>query len=122
MPSMFQEFARSIMPINAEVIVVITALVVLIFDFFLEKENKQYLGWFSLFGIIFAAIATYKLMGANGAFFGGTFLLDPFSTFFKFVFYIACGLGHPHIHQLPENRGHPPRRILCPVAVRNELG
>jgi NADH-quinone oxidoreductase subunit N len=81
------------MPINAEVIVVITALVVLIFDFFLEKESKQYLGWFSLFGIIFAAIATYKLMGANGTFFGGTFLLDNFSTFFKFVFYIACGLG-----------------------------
>jgi NADH-quinone oxidoreductase subunit N len=81
------------MPINAEVIVVTTALVVLIFDFFLEKESKQYLGWFSLFGIIFAAIATYKLMGANGAFFGGTFLLDPFSMFFKFVFYIACGLG-----------------------------
>jgi NADH-quinone oxidoreductase subunit N len=93
MPSMFQEFARSIMPINAEVVVVITALVVLIFDFFLEKESKQYLGWFSLFGIIFAAIATYKLMGANGAFFGGTFLLDPFSMFFKFVFYIVCGLG-----------------------------
>jgi len=93
MPSMFQEFARSIMPVNAEVIVVTTALVVLIFDFFLDKESKQYLGWFSLFGIIFAAIATYKLMGANGAFFGGTFLLDPFSMFFKFVFYIACGLG-----------------------------
>jgi NADH-quinone oxidoreductase subunit N len=93
MPSMFQEFARSIMPINAEVIVVTTALLVLIFDFFLAKESKQYLGWFSLFGIIFAAIATYKLMGANGAFFGGTFLLDPFSTFFKFVFYIACALG-----------------------------
>src|SRR5512135_68650 len=93
MPSMFQEFARSIMPINAEVIVVTTALLVLIFDFFVAKESKQYLGWFSLFGIIFAAIATYKLMGANGAFFGGTFLLDPFSTFFKFVFYIACGLG-----------------------------
>jgi len=93
MPSMFQEFARSIMPINAEVIVVTTALMVLIFDFFLEKESKQYLGWFSLVGIIFAAIATYKLMGANGAFFGGTFLLDPFSMFFKFVFYVACGLG-----------------------------
>src|SRR5512143_241238 len=93
MPSMFQEFARSIMPINAEVIVVTTALLVLIFDFFVAKESKQYLGWFSLFGIIFAAIATYKLMGANGAVFSGTFLLDPFSTLFKFVFYIACGLG-----------------------------
>ena len=93
MPSMFQEFARSIMPVNAEVIVVTTALVVLIFDFFLDKESKQYLGWFSFFAVIFAATATYKLMGANGAFFGGTFLLDPFSMFFKFVFYIACGLG-----------------------------
>jgi hypothetical protein len=62
---MFQEFARSIMPINAEVIVVTTALLVLIFDFFLTKDSKQYLGWFSLFGIIFAAIATYKLMGAT---------------------------------------------------------
>jgi NADH-quinone oxidoreductase subunit N len=93
MPSMFQEFARSIMPINAEVIVVTAGLLVLVFDFFLDKESKHYLGWFSFFGIIFAAIATYKLLGANGAFFGGTFLLDPFSTFFKFVFYIACGLG-----------------------------
>jgi len=93
MPSMFHEFARSIMPINAEVIVVTAGLLVLVFDFFLDKESKQYLGWFSFFAVIFAATATYKLMGANGAFFGGTFLLDPFSTFFKFVFYIACGLG-----------------------------
>jgi NADH-quinone oxidoreductase subunit N len=81
------------MPINAEVIVVTVALIVLILDFFVEKESNYYLGWFSLGGIIWAAAATYNLMGANGAFFGGTFLLDPFSTFFKFVFYIACGLG-----------------------------
>ncbi len=93
MPSMFHEFARSIMPINPEVIVVTAGLLVLVFDIFLGKESKQYLGWFSFFAVIFAATATYKLMGANGAFFGGTFLLDPFSTFFKFVFYIACGLG-----------------------------
>jgi NADH-quinone oxidoreductase subunit N len=93
MSSMFQEFLRSIMPVNAEVIVVTVALIVLILDFFVGKESKYYLGWFSLGGIIWAAAATYKLMSANGAFFGGTFLLDPFSTFFKFVFYIACGLG-----------------------------
>ena len=29
----------------------------------------------------------------TGVFFGGTFHLDAFSTFFKFVFYMACGLG-----------------------------
>jgi NADH-quinone oxidoreductase subunit N len=32
-------------------------------------------------------------MGTTGTFFAGTFSLDPFSVFFKFVFYIACGLG-----------------------------
>ena len=93
MSIMYQDFVRSVMPVNAEVIVVTVALIVLILDFFVEKENKYYLGWLSLGGIIWAAAATYNVMGANGAFFGGTFLLDPFSTFFKFVFYIACGLG-----------------------------
>ncbi len=93
MSSMYQEFLRSIMPLNAEVIVVTMALIVLILDFFVEKESKHYLGWLSLGGIIWAAAATYNLRAANGAFFAGTFLLDPFSTFFKFVFYIACGLG-----------------------------
>ena len=93
MSIMYQDFVRSVMPVNAELIVVTVALIVLILDFFIEKENKYYLGWLSLGGIIWAAAATYNVMGANGAFFGGTFLLDPFSTFFKFVFYIACGLG-----------------------------
>jgi NADH-quinone oxidoreductase subunit N len=32
-------------------------------------------------------------MGLGGSFFGGTFLLDPFSAYFKLAFYTACGLG-----------------------------
>jgi len=81
------------MPILPETIVIITALFVLLFDFFIEKDRKSTLGWFSVLGVVCAAIATYKLMGVNVVFFGGTFNLDAFSTFFKFVFYIACGLG-----------------------------
>ncbi len=93
MPSTFQEFMQSIIPIYPEVIVLTVALMILVLDFFFDKEGKSFLGWLSLAGVAIAAAATYRLIGMNGLFFGGTFHLDAFSTFFKFVFYIACGLG-----------------------------
>ncbi len=93
MPSTFQEFLQSIIPVYPEVIVLTVALLILVLDFFLDKNSKSFLGWLSLAGILLAAAATYRLMGTSGVFFGGTFHLDAFSNFFKFVFYIACGLG-----------------------------
>jgi len=93
MPSMYQQFQQAILPVLPEFVVIIVALTVLIFDFFVEKKQKAALGWYSLAGIMVAAYASTKLMNASGTFFEGTFLLDPFSTFFKFVFYIVCGLG-----------------------------
>jgi NADH-quinone oxidoreductase subunit N len=90
---MVQELLKFITPIYPEAVLVTVGLSVLIFDLFIEKERKSYLGWYSLVGVIIAAVATYKMMGMSGAYFAGTFLLDPFSLFFKFVFYIACGLG-----------------------------
>jgi NADH-quinone oxidoreductase subunit N len=93
MPSTFQEFLQSIIPIYPEIIVLAVGLLILVLDFFVDKESKSFLGWLSLAGIVIAAVATYRLMGTSGVFFGETFYLDPFSTFFKFVFYIACGLG-----------------------------
>ena len=93
MPSMYQQFLQTIAPIAPEIVVIGTALMVLILDFLVNKEQKYILGWFSLAGIVLAAYASYTLMGMNGSHFEGTFNLDPFSTFFKFVFYIACGLG-----------------------------
>ena len=93
MPSLFQQFQQIILPILPEAVVIIVALLVLILDFFIEKGQKSILGWFSLAGIIIAAYVSNGLMSMSGSFFDGTFLLDPFSTYFKFVFYIACGLG-----------------------------
>ncbi len=93
MPILLKQFMQSILPIYPEAVVIIVALLALIFDFFLDKNEKSFLGWFCLAGIGIAAYATFRLMGTNGLFFGETFHLDPFSTFFKFVFYIACGLG-----------------------------
>jgi len=93
MSSLYQQFQQIILPVLPEVVVVIVALLVLILDFFIGKEQKSILGWFSLAGIIIAAYVSGGLMSMSGSFFDGTFLLDPFSTYFKFVFYIACGLG-----------------------------
>ncbi len=93
MPSTFQQFLQSIHPLHPEIIMLTVGLAVLVFDFFLDKGSKWTLGWFSLAGVVIAATASYRLMGAQGVFFGGTFHLDAFSTFFKFVFYTACGLG-----------------------------
>ncbi len=93
MSSMYQNFQQTILPILPELVVITAALTVLIIDFFLKKDHRAALGWYSLGGIILAAYASYTLMPMSGTFFEGTFLLDPFSTYFKFVFYSACGLG-----------------------------
>jgi NADH-quinone oxidoreductase subunit N len=95
MSILLQQFMQSLTPIYPEAVVIAVALMVLILDFFVDKDSKALLGWFSLAGIVIAAFATFRLMGAgaSGTFFSGTFNLDPFSIFFKFVFFIACGLG-----------------------------
>jgi len=90
---MYQQFVQIILPILPEVIVIFTALLVLLIDLFIKKDHKSLLGWGSLIGIGVAACITYKLAGTGGAYFSGAFLLDPFSTFFKFIFYTAGGLG-----------------------------
>jgi NADH-quinone oxidoreductase subunit N len=93
MTSAYQQFVNIVIPILPEIAVILTALLVLIADLFLKKEHTATLGWFSLFGLGIAAVVTYSLMGTEGSYFSGAFLLDPFSIYFKFIFYSACGLG-----------------------------
>ena len=50
MPSMYQQFLQTIVPIAPEIVVIGTALMVLILDFLVNKEHKYILGWFSLAG------------------------------------------------------------------------
>jgi NADH-quinone oxidoreductase subunit N len=93
MPTTLQEFVKQVIPIYPELLIIATALIVLVVDFFLDKKDKGFLGWFSLAGVLAAAYTTVKMSGTAGAFFGGTFLLDPFAAFFKIAFYASCGLG-----------------------------
>jgi len=93
MASSVQEFLQQMLPLTPEFIVVGVALTILVFDLFLDKGRKAIIGWYSLAGIGAAALATVQLAGVQGAYFGLSFVLDPFATFFKLVFFLACGLG-----------------------------
>jgi NADH-quinone oxidoreductase subunit N len=93
MVNSLQEFLGQLQPLYPELVIITIALTVLILDFFVDRPMKAMLGWYSLMGVVVAAVMTVKLMGTAGAFFGGTFLLDPFATYFKLAFYVACGLG-----------------------------
>ncbi len=93
MSNLLQQLATATMPIRPEIIILSAGLMVLLLDLVVRDKDKAWLGWFGFAGVLFAALATAKLMGANEAFFNGAFILDPFSTYFKFGFYTACGLG-----------------------------
>ncbi len=93
MSSLSQEFFQTLNPVLPEAIVLCTALLILLLDLFVKKEAKAALGWLGLAGIVVAAFAGYQALGSTEAAFSGTYLVDPFSAYFKFVFYVACGLG-----------------------------
>ncbi len=93
MSSLSQEFMQYLAPVLPEAVMLIAALLVLLFDLVIGKEGKVLLGWLSVAGIAIAASISLETTGVSQSVFSGTFLVDPFSTFFKFVFYSACGLG-----------------------------
>ena len=71
MATTVQEFIGQLMPLYPELVVITIALTVLILDFFVDRKSKALLGWYSLVGIVIAAVMTVKLMGVSGSFFGG---------------------------------------------------
>lgn len=93
MASSVQEFLQQMFPLTPEFIVVGFALTILLLGLFVERRRMAILGWYSLAGIVAAALSTLQLAGVQGAYFGLGFVLDPFATFFKLVFFLACGLG-----------------------------
>jgi len=70
-------------------IIVFSSLLILILEVFLKKENKNYLGFLSLFFLIICAITCVKFWDKGFSYFNGSLLLDKLSLFFFFIFAIA---------------------------------
>jgi NADH-quinone oxidoreductase subunit N len=74
-------------------VVVGAACAVLVLDLVLPKGQKDLLAYFSLMMLLVAFYATYRLAFSSSIYaFGGLFILDPFSNFFKLLLYLATAL------------------------------
>ena len=81
------------MAILPEIIMTIYACIILLFEPFCPKEQRFQFGYFALSGLLLTGITSFLILKLGGIYaFGGMFILDPFSTFFKYLVYIASGL------------------------------
>jgi NADH-quinone oxidoreductase subunit N len=75
-----------------EMIVVGFGCAVLLFDLLLPKERKDPLAWFALAGVVLAAFGTWRLKDTTLSVFADTFVVDPYSNFFKLFMYVIVVL------------------------------
>jgi len=70
-------------------IIVGAALLVLLLDAFLKRENKNYLGSLSLIFVIACGVVGFKFWNRGYSYFNKTLALDNLTLFFFFIFLIA---------------------------------
>jgi len=72
-------------------IIVIASLLVLLLEVFFKKENKNYLGFISLFFLIICAIISIRFWNEEFSYFNRNLVLDKLSLFFFFL--LAIGIS-----------------------------
>ena len=83
----------NLLPLLPAIQVLLTALVVMIRDLFIEEhESRGYLAFISLLGIGLAAAESVALWGWQEGEFHDTVMLDSFSLYFSIIFLIAAAL------------------------------
>jgi len=79
-------------PIMPEVLLSIFAMVLLLVNVFVASENKAYLGYLSLIGIVIAGITLISGWGNTLTAFNDSVVQDNFSLFFKGIFLLTAGM------------------------------
>ena len=86
-----------------------TAIFVLVADLIIPSERKEFLGYAAAIGIAFSTMYHAGFSGGFGSLFGGVFVLDPFSWFFKFIFamaaFVAVLMSWHYVERLERGRG-----------------
>lgn len=70
-------------PVMPEIYMTVLALILICADLFIKR--KEVLAVLSIMGVV---VLTYTLIGASGVTFGGMFISDGYSTFFKIIFLV----------------------------------
>ncbi|MGQ9694696.1 MAG: NADH-quinone oxidoreductase subunit N [Thermodesulfobacteriota bacterium] len=78
--------------IGPELIITITAMILLMLSFGIRKKSKELTPYLSLAGILLALIYTFSLWGKQEYGFQNFLILDNYSLFFKIIFLITAAL------------------------------
>ncbi|AJE04536.1 NADH-quinone oxidoreductase subunit N [Geobacter pickeringii] len=84
--------AINLAPIMPEVILSIFGMALLLVNVFVPSEQKAYLGYLSLGGILITAMTVLSGWNAPVSGFSGAVLQDNFAVFFKCIFLLSGGL------------------------------
>jgi len=82
----------NLMPLLPAAQVLLTALVVMLLDLFLNEHEKGLLAWISLLGLALCGGETVILWGSQESAFGNTLILDNFALFFTQLFLVAAAV------------------------------
>lgn len=83
---------HSILASLPEIVVIAGACILLILGQIVPKRQRGFIIWASLAVVLVATAATLLPVGDARPAYAGMFIADPFSAFFKIVFYLATGL------------------------------
>lgn len=75
-----------------EIILTATAILILVVDLWLRREQKGALAFLAFVGVLGAIAGIFPAIGRTGQFWGGMIALDDFTNFFKVVFLSIAGL------------------------------
>jgi NADH-quinone oxidoreductase subunit N len=97
----------NLIPLLPAAQVLLTALVVMLFDLFSKEHEKALLAWVSLLGLALGGGETLLLWGSHESAFGDSLVLDNFTLFFTQIFLGAAGLTIlSSIHYVRQTRIH----------------
>lgn len=85
--------AVNLAPIMPEIILSVIAMVLLLVNVFVPSQQKGYLAYLSLIGIVVTMVVTVGGWGDPVLAFNDSVILDKFAVFFKMVCLLAAGLA-----------------------------
>lgn len=80
---------NNIFALGPLLIIVFAALLVLLLEVFIKKENKDYLAFLSLLFLIICGFSFFLFWNKGFSYFNDSLLLDKFAIFFSFILVIA---------------------------------
>lgn len=94
---------RDLLAIMPELMLIVTAVVILLVDPMLPEEGRRGLSWLGIFACITAALSTWFARGDEFTAFNNSIALDKYSVFFKILLLgvaaMAMLISEKHLHK-----------------------